>query len=340
MDLSHSDEQTALRDAADKVLRSWSSNAPPTAERWRTMADLGWLSLPMAAEDGGLGGTCVDVALLSEAFGRHLIATPYVSRAVLAAGLVAEGIAEPERSQRLRAIAEGRCAVAVVCEGLALDIDGAEALLVVDGTDAGQRVQWLRLEAPGLRLEPFATVDGRQAARVHYTAAMVSPSGPGRVAAERIEAHLDTARAALTAEAVGLMQAALDATVGYAKVREQFGRPIGANQVVKHRLVDMAIAVEEARSLALRAAIRCSDGSPAAVRANAVSGAKAKIADLARSVCEAAVQLHGAMGVTNELAIGQYLKRCLAIEVSYGTPRWHRARYAATRAALAEQESH
>jgi alkylation response protein AidB-like acyl-CoA dehydrogenase len=131
---------------------------------------------------------------------------------------------------------------------------------------------------------------------------------------------------------VGAMHGALDATVAYAKTREQFGQPIGANQVVKHRLVNMAIKVEEARSLALLAAVRCSDGSPENVRARAVSSAKVQISALARAVTEDAVQLHGAMGVTDELQIGDALKRAIAFEASYGTSRWHRTRYAALRA--------
>jgi len=126
----------------------------------------------------------------------------------------------------------------------------------------------------------------------------------------------------------------LDATVTYTKTRVQFGQPIAANQVLKHRMVDMATHCEEARAIALRAALRCDmPGLPAAERARAVSGAKVKIAQGARFVGENAVQLHGAMGVTDELNVGAYLKRLVAFETIWGTTAEHLARSVALRRA-------
>jgi alkylation response protein AidB-like acyl-CoA dehydrogenase len=138
---------------------------------------------------------------------------------------------------------------------------------------------------------------------------------------------VDRAIAALGAEAVGIMQIMFDRTLEYTKVRQQFGRPLAANQVIRHRLADMAMQCDEARSIALRAALMA-DAEPVA-RGRAASGAKAKIGKCARFVGEQAVQLHGAMGVTEELEIGAYFKRLLAFDTMFGGSAHHFRRHAA-----------
>ena len=142
-----------------------------------------------------------------------------------------------------------------------------------------------------------------------------------------IEGVVDRAIAALGAEAVGIMRTMLDTTLEYTKVRQQFGRPLSANQVIRHRLADMSMQCEEARSIALRAAL-LADAEPVA-RGRAASGAKAKIGSCARFVAEQAVQLHGAMGVTDELDIGAYFKRLLAFDALFGGSAHHYRRHAA-----------
>jgi alkylation response protein AidB-like acyl-CoA dehydrogenase len=146
---------------------------------------------------------------------------------------------------------------------------------------------------------------------------------------------LDAANAALAADVVGAMQAALDATVAYTRMRVQFGQPLAANQVIRHRLVEMAVKLEEARSLALAANIRVGDAGEAGVRGRAVSAGKVKVSSAARFVCEQAVQLHGAMGVTDELEVGSYLKRAIAADVLFGTPAEHLRRYQSSARAAA-----
>src|SRR5690606_16666258 len=137
---------------------------------------------------------------------------------------------------------------------------------------------------------------------------------------------LDRANAALCAEAVGCMQVLVDATIEYTKTRHQFGRPLSENQVLRHLMVDMAVRCEEARAMALRAARACDAGGDPAARARAVSGARTKIGDDSRFVAQSAVQLHGAMGVTDELNIGSYFRRLLCIETTWGTTAEHRER--------------
>jgi alkylation response protein AidB-like acyl-CoA dehydrogenase len=142
-----------------------------------------------------------------------------------------------------------------------------------------------------------------------------------------IEAVVDRAMAALGAEAVGIMQTLLETTLEYTKIRKQFGRPLSANQVIRHRLADMAMQCDEARSIALRAALMA-NAEPVA-RSRAASGAKAKIGRCARFVAEQSVQLHGAMGVTEGLDIGSYFKRLLAFDTLFGGSAHHYRRHAA-----------
>jgi hypothetical protein len=184
--------------------------------------------------------------------------------------------------------------------------------------------------SPGLTLRDFPRLGGGRACNldlrdVHLPADAVL--GNGSDALPAIEAVVDRAMAALGAEAVGIMQTLLDQTLEYTKIRKQFGKPLSANQVIRHRLADMAMQCDEARSMALRAALMA-DAEPVA-RARAASGAKAKIGRCARFVAEQSVQLHGAMGVTEELDIGSYFKRLLAFDTLFGGSAHHYRRYAA-----------
>jgi len=168
---------------------------------------------------------------------------------------------------------------------------------------------------------------GLDGAGVCARALCTAKSTRGSDALPAIEAVIDRAMAALGAEAVGIMQTLLDQTLEYTKIRKQFGRPLSANQVIRHRLADMAMQCDEARSMALRAALMA-DAEPIA-RSRAASGAKAKIGKCARFVAEQSVQLHGAMGVTEELDVGSYFKRLLAFDTLFGGSAHHYRRHAA-----------
>jgi hypothetical protein len=363
MDLTYSDEQRAFADSIERFLKSRGTAAgrPSGADDWREMAGLGWLGLPFDADNGGLGGSFVEVGLLAEAFGRHQVNTPLVSSIVLAGGLI-EGLADPDQRQRwLPALIAGEARIAAAHEegrrgpdtgSLATTLDAAGRLNggkanVLDGADAEAFIVSARRpdgrvvachvpnSAPGLRIEPFPTVDGRTAARLAFTETPAEVLGDGYDGSATVALVVDRAVAVLAADLTGAMAAALDATVAYVKVREQFGQPLGANQVIKHRLVEMAVKCEEARSISLGALIRVGDGSDASLRRRAVSAAKAKVARDGRWVTEQAIQLHGGMGVTEELPVGGYLKRVLAFEAVLGTSRWHKARYGANNAEVA-----
>jgi alkylation response protein AidB-like acyl-CoA dehydrogenase len=218
---------------------------------------------------------------------------------------------------------------------------------VLDGNAAGQIIVSARVDggngkpgelclflvpqgARGLALRDFPRLGGGRACNLGLRDVQLPADallGDGSDALPAIEAVVDRAMAALGAEAVGIMQTLLDQTLEYTKIRKQFGRPLSANQVIRHRLADMAMQCDEARSMALRAALMA-DAEPVA-RSRAASGAKAKIGKCARFVAEQSVQLHGAMGVTEELDIGAYFKRLLAFDTLFGGSAHHYRRHAA-----------
>lgn len=334
---------------------------------WRAFAELGWLGLPFAGTDGGLDGGMVDIALMSEAFGAALVAEPYLSTVVLCGGLIAASGSAEQRAALIPDIIAGSLLLAFAHhepenrhgygiistraarsgdewhldgrKGIVLDAPMADQILITarvskDNAAAPLGLFLIPKGAPGMVITDYPIVDGRLAANIVLDGVRVAASariGGHADQAPAIEAATDRAAAMLAADAIGAMQMLLDRTLDHTKTRVQFGQPLAANQVVKHRMVDMAVRIEEARSITLNAAIRIDDGSTAAIRGRAASGAKVKVAAAARFVAEQAVQLHGAMGVTDELDIGAYFKRIMAFEASYGTPAWHLKRYAALR---------
>jgi alkylation response protein AidB-like acyl-CoA dehydrogenase len=360
VDLRYDTEHVILRDSAEKFLaerydyRTFqeiaASEAGFSREIWAEFAQLGWLGLPFAPEDGGTGGGAVELAILMEAFGRHLVVEPYLATVVLGGGLVTALGSAAERRALLPAVAEGHCRLAFAHDDhgaptraerrrdsyllqggkkLVLGGEMADKLLVsarLDGDGIGIFV--VPKETRGLTLRPYRLLDGSRAADLALTEVALPSSAllGGRAdAAAAVEAVLQRAIAALSADAVGAIGAMVKATVDYAKTRVQFGQPIANFQALQHRMVRMRIKEEEARAAALLATLSL-DGA-ADMRARAVHGAKAKIGRCARSVHQEAIQLHGAIGTTSELALGGYAKRLIAYETFFGSTREHLARY-------------
>jgi alkylation response protein AidB-like acyl-CoA dehydrogenase len=369
MDLTLSDEQRLLRESADRFVsetytadhRRRIANDPLgfSAEIWKQFAELGWLALPIPEAYGGLGGSAIEIGILMEAFGRGLVAEPYLSTVVIAASLIYECGTEAQKQALLPKIADGSLYLAFAhserqarfdladvrttakksSDGWRLD---GQKTAVLDGCAAGQIIVSARVDdgklclflvpqrARGLALRDYPRLGGGRACNLELDGVELPADallGDGSDALPVIEAVVDRAMAALGAEAVGIMQTLLDQTLEYTKMRKQFGRPLSANQVIRHRLADMAMQCDEARSMALRAALMAS-AEPVA-RSRAASGAKAKIGKCARFVAEQSVQLHGAMGVTEELDIGAYFKRLLAFDTLFGGSAHHYRRHAA-----------
>ncbi|MCK1642285.1 acyl-CoA dehydrogenase family protein [Bradyrhizobium sp. 157] len=369
MDLTLSDEQRLLRESADRFVsetytadhRRRIANDPLgfSADIWKQFADLGWLALPIAESHGGLGGGAIEIGILMEAFGRALVSEPYLSTVVIGASLISECGTETQKQALLPKIADGslilafahserqaRYDLAKVATTAKKTPDGwrldGQKIAVLDGSAAAQIIVSARIDggkislfmvprgAPGLTSRDFPRLGGGKACNLELSDVQLPADallGDGSDVLPAIEAVVDRAMAALGAEAVGIMQTLLDQTLEYTKIRKQFGRPLSANQVIRHRLADMAMQCDEARSMALRAALMA-DAEPVA-RSRAASGAKAKIGKCARFVAEQSVQLHGAMGVTEELDIGSYFKRLLAFETLFGGSAHHYRRHAA-----------
>jgi alkylation response protein AidB-like acyl-CoA dehydrogenase len=374
MDLTLSDEQRLLRESVDRFVsetytadhRRKVASEPLgfSAGLWKQFADLGWLALPIPETHGGLGGGAIEIGILMEAFGRGLVAEPYLSTVVIGAALIAECGTEAQKHALLPKIADGslylafahserqarfdlanvRTTAKKTADGWRLD---GHKTAVLDGNAANQIIVSARVDdisgkpgklglfmvpqgTRGLVSRDFPRLGGGRACNLDLKDVQLPSDallGDTSDALPAVEAVTDRAMAALGAEAVGIMQTLLDQTLEYTKIRKQFGRPLSANQVIRHRLADMAMQCDEARSMALRAALM-TDAEPVA-RSRAASGAKAKIGKCARFVAEQSVQLHGAMGVTEELDIGSYFKRLLAFDTLFGGSAHHYRRHAA-----------
>jgi alkylation response protein AidB-like acyl-CoA dehydrogenase len=331
---------------------------------WKQFADLGWLALPIAEAHGGLGGGAIETGILMEAFGRGLVTEPYLSTVVIGASLIAQCGSAAQQRALLPRIAEGALYLAFAHSERAARFDLARVdttarwtaedwrldgskIAVLDGGAAHQIIVSARVldqegvpgalalflvprETAGLSLQDFPRLGGGRACNLHLGDVRLPADarlGDGENVLAKIEAVVDRSLAALDAEAVGITQTLLDRTIDYTRMRQQFGRPLSANQVIRHRLADMAMSCDEARSAALRAAL-LADAEPV-TRGRAASGAKAKIGQCARFVAEQAVQLHGGMGVTEELDIGAYFKRLLAFDTLFGNSAHHTRRHAA-----------
>ena len=368
MDLTYSENQILLRDSVNRFLSDHAAAGAGNADApslWPRFAELGWLAMPLPEAHGGLGEGPVETAILCEALGRHLVREPFVPRAVLGAGLLATAGTEEQQASRLPGVATGRERLALAhteagarnClshvattarrndNGWVLDgrkeailgEAGANTLLVsarVAGDvrdESGIVVFLLPREAPGLRLEAQPTVDGAGAACATLSAVELSADallGARDDAFVDLERAIEAAIVAWSWELVGIMEALLAATVAYTKQRVQFGKPLSVHQVLRHRMVDMSVACEESRSTALRASLLRMHPDRA-VRSRAASAAKVKVGRSARFVAEQAVQTHGGMGVTDELAVGSYLKRVIVLESLFGSPDHHLRRFAA-----------
>jgi alkylation response protein AidB-like acyl-CoA dehydrogenase len=331
---------------------------------WKEFADLGWLALPIDEAHGGLGGGAIETGILMEAFGRGLVSEPYLSTVVIGAGLISECGTDAQKQAILPKVAEGSLHLAFAHSERAARFDLAKVdttatrtpggwridghkTAVLDGNAADQIIVSARVAAgdgalgelrlflvpagiAGLGLRDYARLGGGRACNLDLAGVQLGADavlGDGGDALPKIESVVDRALAALSAEAVGIMQIMFDMTLEYTKIRKQFGRPLAANQVIRHRLADMASQCDEARSIALRAALMA-DAEPVE-RGRAASGAKAKIGKCARFVAEQSVQLHGAMGVTEELDVGSYFKRLLAFDTLFGSSAHHYRRHAA-----------
>ncbi|WP_293902030.1 acyl-CoA dehydrogenase family protein [Phenylobacterium sp.] len=330
---------------------------------WGRMAGLGWLALNVPEADGGLGGSPIDTMVLMEAFGRVLMLEPYVSTCVIAPLLLRHAVAGPRRAL-MDAIAAGAAVVSLADAepgsrfdlqhiatraaptdgGFVLSGDKSHALdggvadwFIVPArtaagvADAGGISLFLvPADAAGLSIHASRAMDHRINARLRLDGvrvgaeALIGDAGDG---APRLRQAVDHAIVARLAEALGAMDAVCEMTLQHLRTRQQFGQPLGAFQALQHRAVDMAIACEEARSMTYLATL--SLDKPEAERGRIVAAAKARVSQTSLYVGRQAVQLHGGVGFSEELAVGHYLKRLTMIDMAFGNADHQRARFAA-----------
>ena len=336
-----------------------------SAELWDRYAELGLIGLPFAEEHGGFGGGPVEIMLVMQEFGRALALEPFLGTVVLAGTAVRLAGSMAQQSSILPAVAEGRTKLAFahserqarydVTDVLTTArrnsggwvLDGAKSgvlhgdcadKLVVSARNAGERdaavgitLFVVDVAAPGLARRGYAMRDETRAADISLTGVQVADAdvlgevGNGLPVIERV---MEAGIAAMGAEAVGAMETMHAMTLEYSRTREQFGRPIGQNQVVQHRLADMLMSLEQGRSMSMLATMSV-DEPNAAERARNISMAKVGYGQAARFVSQQAIQLHGGIGMTEELAVGHYFRRCMVIEHTFGDTAMHLARLAA-----------
>jgi len=331
---------------------------------WAQFADMGLLGVAFDEAHGGFGGTSVDTMLVMTELGRGIVIEPYFSTVVLGGSLIDLAGSEAQKQAVLSEVAQGKMLLAAALgepnsryelnsvettakrDGAGYVLNGHKAVvlhgesadkLVVSARTAGgaREAKGISLflvdkKSAGVGVLGYRTIDGMRAAEIKLANVKVgADSVLGEVdnALPVLERAADFAVSALCAEAVGAMEALNAATFEYLKTRQQFGRPIGSFQALQHRAVDMMIRCEQSRSLALLASIKVQSEDPNE-RKRTVSAAKIHIGRSGRAIGEEAIQLHGGMGVSNELAAGHYAKRLAMINATLGDVEHHFERFA------------
>jgi alkylation response protein AidB-like acyl-CoA dehydrogenase len=329
-------------------------------KQWQAFAELGLLAAPFSEAVGGLGGGTLSTMIIMQEFGRHLVVEPFVETVVLAGGLLEHTGSEEQKQRFIPDIIAGTKTWALAWTEKSSRFDLASVTttarpaggdyvltgeksaviaapwadyLIVSARTSGQRhdrsgvsLFVVDRRAANLDLQSFKTIDGRRAAEISLRdvrAQLLGKEGEGTAA---LEACRDRAIGALCAEAVGAMSELNSATLEYAKTRKQFSTTIGSFQVLQHRMVDMFITHQEALSLMQHLNLSLSAGDAGLSRL--ASGAKSKIGYAGKFIADQAVQLHGGMGMTDELNIGHYFKRISSINIQFGDPAFHVLRFA------------
>ncbi len=326
MNFDYNEEQQLLADSVRRFLQKdydfearrkilatkegWSEDV------WATFAEMGLTGLPISTEHGGFGGGAVDLMSVMEAFGEALVVEPYLPT-MLGALAVAKGGSDQQKQDILPAVAQGKARLALAAGPRGV-IGAPLADYVVLGAQGKLRI-YPRKE---FAVRAFRTVDDLAAGDIRL-------DGKGEALAGGVlDEVLDFGAALSCAEAVGAMKFACDTTLEYLKTRKQFGVPIGTFQALQHRMVDMFIAQEQARSMACLACSKMDCAENAKERARAISAAKIKIADAARHISQESVQLHGGMDMTEELKVSHTFRRLTALGRRFGDADYHLARFA------------
>ncbi len=332
-------------------------------ENWAKMAELGWMGVSLPEEFGGFDGGPVETMIIMESFGTGLVVEPFFPTVVLGGNFLTKGASDEMKTELLPKLAEGEMMMAFAYaesqsrynlgdvettaakdgegyvlnghKAVVINAASADKIVVTARTGGSSRDQdgitvfLVDGDAAGLSRRDYPTVDGLQASELTFENVKVGAEavlGDVDGGLPLVEEVADHGIAALCAEAVGCMSILLDTTNEYLKTRTQFGVPIGKFQVLQHRAVDMFMEVEQSRSMAYFATLKLDED--ASERAKAASAAKVQIGKGGRYVGQQAVQLHGGMGMTDELNVGHYFKRLTMIEAMFGDQDHHLKKYA------------
>jgi len=366
MDFSFTEEQQMLLDTTRRFIAERydfdyrngvrASEQGWSPEVWSQLADLGLLAVNVPEADGGIGAGALGTMLVSNAIGEGLLLEPFLASAVVATQAIATIGSEAQRARWLPALSTGECIAVLAHEetstrddpmaiearaerdGEGYRISGRKAgiyhapaakLLLVSARTQDGKVGLFAIDpgSSGVSLEPCRTVDEQPAADVTLDAVLVEADAVlSSDAGAALQDVLDYGLAALCGEAFGAMDRILAATIEYSRARVQFGQPIGRFQALQHRMAEMLMHLEQARSMCYLAAAQCGNPELGERRA-ALSAAKALMGQSARYIGQQSVQLHGGMGMTDELNVSHYFKRLLAFELRCGTTDWHLEHY-------------
>jgi alkylation response protein AidB-like acyl-CoA dehydrogenase len=363
MNLNFSDEQQMLRDQVQKFCESdysfnkreeiLKSDLGYDADLWKLFSELGWLSLPFAEENGGFGYGPIELSVLFEEFGKVLIVEPYLSTIVLS-GSVLDKSSYDGRADLIESITSGasHISLAYLEEGSknnpafanttiansagSLTLNGTKTL-VLNGGNASKLIVSAMMDdelvlaivdSEGLSKITYPTIDAQSCAEISFenvqldNAAIISK---GSESIDLLNNAINIATLCISAESIGCMTACYVKTVEYTKSREQFGQPISNFQVLQHKMVDMFIESEVCKSLLFKAMLECESNED--TKNKSVSALKAQIGLSGKLVAQDAVQLHGGMGVSDEMSIGHYLKKLIAVDALFGNSNYHLNKY-------------
>ena len=369
MNFDYNEEQQLLADSVRRFLgkdyefekrrKIVASTEGWSPQIWAQLAEMGVTGIPFSTDFGGFGGGAVDLMGVMEAFGEALVVEPYLPT-ILAARLVAKAGSDAQKKAILPRVVEGKTQLAFAHseKGARYRLDKvettatrtqdgwellgekvvvlaapqAETMVVSAKTGKGVSLFLVPAKAAGISLKSHKTLDEMRAADVAFKSVKVGADallGAEGSALPLIEEAVDFGTALICSEAVGALKHACDATLEYLKTRKQFGVPIGTFQALQHRIVDMYISYEQARSMACLAASKVDAAADARERARSISAAKIKLADACRHVSQEAVQLHGGMGMTEELKVSHTFRRLTMISQQFGDADHHLARFSA-----------
>jgi alkylation response protein AidB-like acyl-CoA dehydrogenase len=348
----------------DSRCKAMRSELGYNADHWKLFAELGWLMVPFTEEEGGLGGSAADLMIVMEELGKGIVIEPFIATAIIGGGLISKAGNAQQKESLIGSIMDGSLQLAFayaeptsryVLSNVAtsaekndngFSINGHKAVvlnggiankIIVSARTSGQQTDKdgislfiVDSDTAGVEIKSYRTQDGGRAAEVRFNNVQVSHEqllGSKGKSLPIIESVLDRATLAVCAEAVGAMESATTKTVEYTKTRVQFGVPIAKFQALQHRMADMFIEQQQAKSIVLMAAMKLDQAEEDSSKA--VAAMKSLVGRASRKVGQESIQIHGGIGVTDELDVGHYFKRMTMIEILFGNSDFQTQKFAA-----------